>query len=164
MTTVTIKLRRADIACAVGLIAFSLATGYVTTTWIPPILPGDPGAAFFPRIAICVIFVFSVLLMAQHMLRARKAGDAPAGKTVRVEIGQFGATVLYSGLLVVGTGVIGFEVSAFAFLFVLLGLRTGRWGWAAITSAVSTVAMYLIFVLVLTVRLPLALLPAYISF
>ena len=63
MNKVSLNLKTVDIVVGILFIILSLVAWYITTTWIPPILPGDPGAAFFPRIAIAIILFFSVLLI-----------------------------------------------------------------------------------------------------
>ncbi len=163
------NIRIADIVGAVLTLIVCVSAWLITTTWIPPILPGDPGAAFFPRIAIGIMAVFAILLLIQHIAKAKKRAsdleDAPAveAQSVSIDLFQFCIALLFSGAVVAGIHVIGFEGAAFAFLFILLGWRTGRWVWALITALIATGLMYLVFVTVLKVRLPLVFLPKYLT-
>lgn len=161
-------VRIADIVGAILLIALCVFAYYISTTWIPPVLPGDPGAAFFSRIAIGVIFVFSVILLIQRLTAIRRAAaatDSTANddNTVTIDVAKFLWALLFSGAVVAGIGFFGFEPAAFTFLFILLGWRTGRWLWAFVTSVISVGLMYLLFVPLLTVRLPLLFLPEYLN-
>lgn len=161
-------VRVADLVGAILLLGLCVFTYFVTATWIPPVLPGDPGAAFFPRIAIGIVFVFSVILLIQRIKEIRRlppAKDLPVDneKVVSIDVKQFLLAFLFSGAVVAGIGYFGFEPAAFVFLFVLLGWRTGRWLWAFVTSVVAVGVMYLLFVPLLTVRLPLMFLPEYLD-
>ena len=158
--------RIADIVAAVLLLVISFVTYYTTTTWIPPVLSGDPGAAFFPRISIAVICFFAVVLLFQNIsiLRPRGESERAAESGVTSEgLRQFFMTFVFSGLLIAGIAFVGFEPAAFVFLFGILGWRTKRWLWAFVTSAIAIPIMYFVFVIVLNVRLPLLFLPPYLD-
>jgi len=164
------NMRAGGIVGAVLTLIVCAIAWYITTTWIPPILPGDPGAAFFPRIAMGIMIVFAILLLIEHYSKAKKkAADdsdtAQAAKVESVNIDLFQLLVAlgFSGAVVAGIHYVGFEAATFAFLFILLGWRTGRWIWALITSLIGTGLMYLVFVTVLKVRLPVAFLPKYLT-
>lgn len=163
-----VDIRVADIVGAVLLLGITVFAYYTTTTWIPPVLPGDPGAAFFPRIALGVIFLFSLILLFQRAFAMRKALQESSPQTaddniISIDVLQFIVAALFSGAVVAGMEYIGFEPAAFTFLFILLGWRTGRWMWSFITSIIAVAIMYFVFVAVLTVRLPLLFLPKYFS-
>lgn len=163
------SLRAADIIGAILLIVFSVFAYYRTTIWIPPILPGDPGAAFFPRMSLGVVFFFSMILLVQRVAALRKAKsdreviNAIDNGKISIDVTQFFVALLFSGLLVGSMAFIGYELAAFGFLFALLGWRTRRWLWALITSVIAVAIMYFVFVVVLTVRLPLLFLPKYLN-
>lgn len=166
MKNIIVSLRTGNLVGAILTLIFTVFAAYVTTTWIPPVLPGDPGAAFFPRIALAIMFVFGVILLLQSLRgsRAESLSDEVEEPGVSLEVSGLTLTILYSSLLVIGIWLASFEISAFAFLAYMLGLRTGRWPWAIATSIVAVLAMYALFVLVLQVRLPLLFLPWYIQF
>lgn len=165
MKKITVDLIRSDLVISVLLLAFSATAIYATTTWLPPVLPGDPGAAFFPRTALGIMFIFSLFLLIRSI---RFSGTEPADgkerKTVTIDVGGLSATIAYSALLVIGIAVASFEISAFAFLTYMLGIRTRRWTWAVVVAVISMLVMYVCFVVLLKVRLPLLFLPDYIGF
>ncbi len=158
--------RIADIVVAILLLGISFVAYYITTTWIPPVLSGDPGAAFFPRISLAVICFFAVVLLFQNISisgsQSRSESSVDGGVT-NSGFRQFFLTFLFSGLLIAGIAFVGFEPAAFAFLFGILGWRTKRWLWAFVTSAIAIPIMYFVFVIVLNVRLPLLFLPPYLD-
>lgn len=166
MKNIQVSLRSGNLVGAILTLAFTVFAAYETTTWIPPVLPGDPGAAFFPRIALAIMFVFGVILLIQSVRgsKAEQISDDVAPPKVTIELSGFVLTLFYSALLVAGIWFASFEISAFAFLTYMLGIRTGRWPWSVITSIIAIAAMYVLFVLVLQVRLPLLFLPSYINF
>lgn len=153
-------MRRADIIVGVLILIGAAAAAFATTTWLPPVLPGDPGAAFFPRIALTVMFVFAVIMLTQSFRGGKSASDV----TVTIELRSILTTALYTSLLVIGLELASFEIACFTFLAYMLWIRTGRWRWAIVTSLISTISLYALFVLALQVRLPLLFLPDYISF
>ena len=163
MGNMTVDLKRADFIAALLLLAFGLAGTYVTTTWLLPNLPGDPGAAFFPRIAIFIIIVFSLILLIQTYI-TRKISTKRSPETITIDLFKLFITVLTSGLLVAGIDYIGFEIASFLFLFLMLYYRTNRVFWSFFTGAVTIIALYFIFVIILKVRLPLLFFPNYIGF
>lgn len=168
MNNLLISLRKADIVSGVVLLAFCAAAYYLTLSWLPPVMPGDPGAAFFPRISLIVIAIFSALLLFKSVT-ARGAAendsveDKLAGSTF-LNLSGFAMTVLYGGITVIAMAVIAFEIPAFLFLFAMLGMRTKRWVWSLVTALATVAIMYVVFVLMLKVRLPLLFLPQYVSF
>lgn len=172
MKKVSLNLNAVDIVVGILFIFLSATAFYITTTWIPPILPGDPGAAFFPRIAIGVILIFSIVLIFQRMISGRQSPETTVEKSeavadkadkIEVEPKPFFVALAFSAVLVFLIDIIKFELAGFAFLFTLLGMRTKRWIWATIVSVIAVLIMYFVFVVVLKVRLPLLFLSPYLS-
>jgi hypothetical protein len=158
--------RIADIVVAILLLGISSVAYYITTTWIPPVMPGDPGATFFPRISLAIICFFAIVLLFQKNSTSRSQGGSEHsvdGGVTYAGPRQFFLTFVFSGLLIAGIAFVGFEPAAFAFLFGILGWRTKRWLWAFVTSAIAILIMYFVFVIVLNVRLPLLFLPPYLN-
>lgn len=165
MKNISFDLIKSDLVIALLLLAFSAIAAFTTTTWLPPVLPGDPGAAFFPRTALGIMFVFSLLLLFRSIRVSRtEPAEGEERKTVTIDVGGLFTTIAYSALLVAGIAVASFEISAFAFLTYMLGIRTGRWAWSAVVAVISVLVMYVCFVALLKVRLPLLFLPDYIGF
>lgn len=162
MNNLKADVRIADVIGSCLLLSLCGFAYYLTTTWIPPVLPGDPGAAFFPRISLAILFLFSIILLIQRYRAWRRNSVADDEDTiVSINLTQFLLAFSFSGALVAGINYVGFEPATFLFLFILLGWRTGRWMWSFIVSVLSVGFMYLLFVAVLTVRLPLLFLPKY---
>jgi hypothetical protein len=166
MKETQINPRAGDIAGAVVFIAISIGAFVITLSFLPPVLSGDPGAAFFPRLIVGVILLFSLILLIQRLRKRpmrREEGTSPPAD-IGIDLSAFGVTVGSVLALIAAMAYIGFEPAAFAFLFVLLGWRTGRWIWAAITSVIAVAILYLAFVALLKVQLPMLVLPKYIYF
>ena len=157
------SLRNIDIIVAfIFAGAFSGAIIY-SLTFPPPVLPGDPGAAFFPRLISITALIFCVVLIIQRFWRTSTEKEQKTEK-VHVQFSQFFLIVLFVAGLIIAMHFIGSEIAFFAFLTILLGMRTQRWLWSAITSVVSTVIVYIVFVALLNVHLPVLFLPKYINF
>lgn len=158
---IQISPRTGDIAGALIFIAAGVVAYCVSLDFLPPVLPGDPGAAFFPQLIVGVMLVFSAILVIQR-LRRRKQDDIENSATVGVDVSSFIVTVVSVLGLILVMDYVGFEPAAVGFLFILLGWRTGRWVWALATSVIAMLLMYAIFVALLKVQLPMLFLPKYI--
>ena len=167
MNHLDVSQRSGDIAGALIFMGLSVGAYLVTLDFLPPVLPGDPGAAFFPRLILGVIFLFGLILLIRRLRGRHPRGGDPGGSTntgAVIDLVSFGVTTLSVLALIVGMATVGFEPAAFGFLFILLGWRTGRWIWAGITSVIAVALMYLTFVVLLKVHLPMLFLPKYIYF
>jgi hypothetical protein len=115
-----------------------------------------------------VIFLFSLILLYQRLRRARPSEEYGAvdedTAAVEIDLSAFAVTVGSVLALVLAMAFIGFEPAAFGFLFLLLGWRTGRWVWAGVTSVLAVALLYVAFVALLKVQLPMLLLPKYLYF
>lgn len=160
---IQINPRTGDITGALLFIAAGIVAFVISLDFQPPVLPGDPGAAFFPRLIVSVMLLFGIILVVQR-LRAREPDNGDATASVAIDLSSFSVTVASVLGLILVMDYVGFEVAAVAFLFILLGWRTGRWVWALITSVVAMLIMYVTFVALLKVQLPMLFLPKYIYF
>lgn len=154
----------ADLGAAIVLLLFCAWAYYVTTTFDPPVLRGFPGAAFFPQLILLVLLLLALLLLGRSVMARSampRAGDGAGAGEYHFEIGPFLLIVGAVFLLIAGIRMVGFEIATVLFLTVLLGLRSGRWLQALLVGLVSTGVMYLLFVQLLRVHLPLMLLPRY---
>lgn len=163
MKNIEITNRYIDIIYAVLFTGLFAGAFLVSLSFEPPVLSGDPGAAFFPQLISVASLLFSLTLLFQSVLRAGSTDGAARGKT-KLDLPHFLISFFLVAGLILAMVSIGSEFSFFAFLFILLGLRTGRWLWAALVAAVSTIIIYGVFVVILNVRLPLLFLPKYITF
>lgn len=164
MKNIQISQRTGDNAGALLFIGVSVGAYLVSLDFLPPVLPGDPGAAFFPQLIVAVIFLFSLILLIQR-LRIRPTRDETADSMsfgANIDLSSFGVSVGSVLALIAVMAYVGFEPAALGFLFILLGWRTGRWTWAFITSVIAVTLMYLTFVAFLKVHLPMLILPKYI--
>ncbi len=163
MPTLRVDLRIGDIIGALLFLALAVFGVWRTMTWLPPVMPGDPGAAFFPRFALGVIAIFAAMLLARR-LASRRASQGAAGEdTVSIDLAAVAVAAGAGVLLTLALEMIGTEVAVFVYLLVMLGWRTGRWTTSAIAALVSALVVWFVFVIVLKVHLPLAVLPRYIA-
>lgn len=175
MEPLTVDRIRADIAAAIVLIVFCLAALYIAAGFDPPILRGYPGAAFFPRLILSVLLIFTVTLLVRGW-RAERRRPPPSGGAEGPSQAPGSAMEertfpfdLYPLLLAIAAAfaflavmvVAGLEVAGTLFLTVALGIRGGRWFLAAAAAVVSVAVIYAVFVLALKVHLPLLFLPRY---
>lgn len=142
---------------------FAGAYGY-TLTLPSPVLPGDPGAGFFPRLISAASVIFCVMLIVKRVLQVRMSNKDQQPDSIEVRPGPFFIIAGSVAGLILAMHYIGSEISFFAFLFILLGLRTRRWLWSFIVSLLSSAVIYVVFVALLNVHLPVLFLPQYINF
>lgn len=157
---IQISPRMGDIVGAAIFIAVAIAAYLISRDFLPPVLPGDPGAAFFPRLIVSVMLLFSIILIVQRV--RRRHAETDKASVIGVDVASFSVTVFSVLGLIVVMAYVGFEPAAVGFLFILLGWRTGRWLWALVVSVVAMLLMYLTFVALLKVQLPMLFLPKYI--
>jgi len=146
---------------------FALLALYVTVSFDPPVLPGFPGAAFFPRLVLVALLLFGAML-ALRAWRGRRRRLASAGNG-RVDVDDLvdfrpWPVVLGCGAAfgaIAAMQVAGFEIAGTLFIGAALAIRTRRWLLSALVGALSAVVMYAVFVLALQVHLPLLFLPRY---
>lgn len=156
---------RADLVLAfLSLIGFAFL--YRETFNFPPSpVRGQPGAALFPRAILILLFVTTALLAVSAVIdgiRSRKV--AAEVETFDFDWLNFGWTILIVGLFTGLLATIGFEATSFLLLSVLLRVAYGMWPKAIVMAAISTVLLYVIFVLGLGVGMPLAFLPTFVNF
>jgi len=123
---------------------------------------GYAGSALFPQIALGLLLLCSGKLLVEQLLQRRRAGPLDIAEgTPAIDFDLVGlvpvivVTIAYALLL----ERIGFEFCTFALMLILLGRRM-RPVHAAWVSALSMLAVYAVFALLLQVDLPLLFLPA----
>ncbi len=161
MKTIEVDNRYVDIFFAVLFIGLFAGAFVVSLAFEPPVLSGDPGAAFFPQLICTVSLFFSVILLFQRIFRAGRSSSK--GRT-SIDLPPFLASFFLVAGLIFAMVRIGSEISFFSFLFILMGWRTGKWFWAFMVAIVSTIVLYGVFVILLNVHLPLLFLPKYVNF
>lgn len=158
------NLKHMDIVFAlIFIVVFAGAFG-TALTFPTPVLPGDPGAGFFPKLISIASLIFCVLLLTKRFLQIKKPDQNQQPVLIDAGLGPFFIIAGSVTCLIVGMRYLGSELSFFLFLFVLLGLRTKRWVWSLVISLISTAVIYVVFVALLNVHLPVLFLPKYINF
>ncbi|HIM72988.1 MAG TPA: hypothetical protein EYM43_08555 [Alphaproteobacteria bacterium] len=143
---------------------------YETFNMMKPILPGYPGDAFFPRLAVGYTLIIAALILLRGILLPRfaVAPGEPSHVSVHwLEFLSVAALVLvYAQLL----PPVGFELTTLGFMLILLVPRFAV-QHGLVQSVVKAVALtiptiiilYGVFALLLGIHLPLLFLPRYIQ-
>lgn len=158
---------RADLVLALVALA-GIAFLYGQTYAFPPSpVRGQPGSALFPRAILIMLAVVTVLigLGAIRDALARRRMTAAGREAGEIEfdwrpfLGTVAAVVTFCVLL----DLIGFEPTALLLMGTLLYRAYGSWTKAVVGAVVSTLVLYVVFVLGLGVTMPLAVLPTFIN-
>lgn len=163
---------RIGLAAMTGLILLGLVVLFRETFHMsPPLLPGYPGDAFFPRAVLVPTIVFaSIILFRIIVVRAGPDELGYPEPTIVVEWIAWASVFALCLAFAWALDRVGFEISAFILLMALLVPRlavTMRGApvrvvvWSAVLSLGSVGVIYMTFVVLLKVPLPLRILPAY---
>lgn len=152
---------KAETATYVALLGGLAYLYWLTFFFGKSIVRGYPGAAFFPRLIL--YFTLAATLAALVVSLFGGFGERKA-KRFEFEGRDFVLTIATIAGFIVALPVLGFEITSFALLLVLLGLRLNGWLTAVVAALATTAVFYVLFVLMLQVSLPLRFLPAYVSF
>jgi hypothetical protein len=161
---------RPTVLITTGLIFLGFAFLYYETyNMMKPILPGYPGDAFFPRLAVGYTLIIAALIILRGILLPRFAaapGEATHISVNWLEFLSVAALVLiYAQLL----PPVGFELTTFVLMLILLVPRFAV-QHGLLQSVIKSVALtiptvlilYGVFALILGIHLPLLFLPRYI--
>jgi putative tricarboxylic transport membrane protein len=148
------NLRRVDIGIGLFFIAFGLF-GVSQSLQLPLSQRGGiPGAGLFPLVLSIALIVLGVLLIVTR-LRGGTEGDEHLAWPTRTEAGRVGAAMLAVGASIVLLPVVGYFVSSALLVGALLfGIERRRSWQAGVTTLVLPAVFFLIFVVLLRVRLP----------
>jgi len=169
LRTLHIRKKRSVIA-TVAVILAGIAYLFVQTYEMsPPLLPGYPGDAFFPRLILGFSALFSAVVIAMRFMprmAAQVEGDEDRFDFDPVETAITVLLVLSYMLLM---GPLGFEIATTGFMFLLLWPRilmppVKGAAVAAVGSIVTMFLIYAAFVIGLRVSMPVSYLPAYWNF
>lgn len=169
LRALNIRKKRAVIATAAVILAgigFLFAQTYEMS---PPLLPGYPGDAFFPRLVLGFSALFGAVVMAMRLMpgmAAQVEGDDDRFSFDPIETAVTTLLVLAYMLLM---GPLGFEIATTVFMFLLLWPRmmmspAKGLAVAAVGSVVTMLVIYAAFVIGLKVSMPVSYLPAYWNF
>ena len=143
---------------------------YETFNMMKPILPGYPGDAFFPRLAVGYTLIIAALILLRGILLPRLAAAPGEPSHLSVHLLEFlsvaALVLLYAELL----PPVGFELTTLGFMLILLVPRFAV-QQGLVQSVVKAVALtiptiiilYGVFALLLGIHLPLLFLPRYIQ-
>ena len=143
---------------------------YETFNMMKPILPGYPGDAFFPRLAVGYTLIIAALILLRGILLPRFAAAPGESSHVSVHWLEFlsvaALVLVYAELL----PPVGFELTTLGFMLILLVPRFAV-QHGLVHSVVKAVALtiptiiilYGVFALLLGIHLPLLFLPRYIQ-
>ena len=143
---------------------------YETFNMMKPILPGYPGDAFFPRLAVGYTLIIAALILLRGILLPRFAVAPGEPSHVSVHWLEFlsvaALVLIYAELL----PPVGFELTTLGFMLILLVPRFAV-QHGLVHSVVKAVALtiptililYGVFALLLGIHLPLLFLPRYIQ-
>jgi len=171
MTSLRVTAPRADIGAGLIIALFAAWAFYVTLGFDPPALKGFPGAAFFPRLILAVLFPLGAALCVRGLIRSFKTArePAPADSEGQPATGRVYEFDLVPFLLSLG-GVLamlalmqaaGLEIAVALYLGILLWVGSRRLVWSVVMALVGTAVIYLVFVHILGVHMPLLFLPRY---
>ena len=163
--------KKAALLTATSLILLGLIALFVDTfNMSRSILPGYPGDAFFPRLVLGFTVIFALVILARGFLLPQEAAavgdEAPTFDVHWLELASvFVLTVIYVMIL----EPIGFEVATTLLMLCLIGPRLMMPPLKALVigaaAGVGTMLfLYICFVPLLGVFLPLKFLPRYLSF
>jgi hypothetical protein len=172
MPMLSLHRRTAELVTALVLLAL-VAFLMLEAAELPPSpVRGYPGAAFFPMLALGGTGLFILAWIAVAILRrpaeaaaSRPGGEEPAdAPRFAFELRDYLVTIAATLAFVYGMNLVGFEISAFAVLAVLLWTRMANPAVAVATAALTMLVLYGTFVLLLNVSMPLLVLPRYVQF
>jgi len=145
-------MRRADQITGIVMLVFSLTVAY--TSWqMPQRVEFGPGMGFLPFWLAVIMTVLSVLLLVDASLRKVAAGGNPFPAP---------RALLNVVLVIAGLGVfvavldtVGFAVSTTLYIVYLLAVvQKEPWVKSAIVSVLSTGGLFVVFQVLLEVKLP----------
>jgi putative tricarboxylic transport membrane protein len=117
-----------------------------------------PGPGLIPFLSALGLFFVSIYMLVDYAFKNKAENEIPRGDQPKPE---FGKIILVLGSLLAYAFLVeplGYVVTTSLTLFLLFKRMGGRWGFAAIASAVTTVVTYLVFIY-LGVLLPEGILP-----
>ena len=153
--------------------AFAAWVYSLTGDFPQPLLPDYPGSAMFPRFAVVLMGLLSVVGIGWEVLRLVRApsegGEARAAAVDDEEpmtlatLRGVALSALALAAFVVALEYLGMEIAIFAFCGAMTYVATRRPAMALLSGLCSVAAVYIIFVQGLSVFMPLTFLPRHIT-
>ena len=166
---IELNRRTAEAVTALALLALVILLFIHSFSLPPSPMRGYPGAAFMPRLILIYSAIFLLLWLARlviwHKPTDSDAGlDPEADPAFDFEYRDYLITIVAVLAFVFGLEHIGFEITCFTVFAALLYPRLSSLALVLLVSLLSTLFLYVTFVLLLNVTMPLAFLPNYITF
>lgn len=164
-----IHKKRAVIATVVVILAGITYLFAQTYEMSPPLLPGYPGDAFFPRLVLGFSALFGAAVIAMRLMPNMATQVEKDDERFEFDPVETALTTLLVLAYMLLMGVLGFEIATVGFMLLLLWPRmlmppVKAAAVAAITSVVTMLVIYAAFVIGLKVSMPVSYLPAYWNF
>ncbi len=156
---------------ALGVVAATAIVLYWNTySFMPSKLPGYPGDAFFPRIILIFMLACSIAASAEIVVPDfHKNRHDETRQSIEIDVAAVGIIAVAVIVYAIALPYVGFEISTFVFVLVLLtpaltGSRMFALAKAAGIALAAVIVLYFCFVIFLDVDFPLLFLPRYIQF
>jgi hypothetical protein len=137
---------------------FSIAAYSVTAGFPSPLIPGYPGSAMFPRLVLITMGVICLWGIATMLLTGRGATGA---RSIEIPMQSFLLIMGMLGAFAVMLTLAGMEVAILVMIGVTIWIRTRNLIISAVSGISAIAIVYLVFVQLLSVPLPLLFLPRY---
>lgn len=124
---------------------------------------GYPGAAFFPRLILYFSIAATIAALVAAISTGIRSKTKSSSARFEFKVREFTLNVLAISAFIVLLPVLGFEITSFGLMLILLAVRFDGWAQALAGSLLTTLVFYLLFVLMLGVPLPLRFFPSYVS-
>lgn len=156
-----------EFATVLAVVAAGAWLYWNTYTFFPSLLPGYPGDAFFPRLALVFLFIVAGIFLLRRIVgffRTRNGGKTEIAETIDFPFLHFALMIALVWAYILALPGIGFEISTVVFMTVLMaprlkGGRARRWLVAAAIALATMLFLYAAFIIALNVNLPLKILP-----
>lgn len=160
MYSITLTRRQADLILFTVFLVFALGAYQFTASFPSPLLPGYPGSAMFPRLVLVTMGVIAAFGVLRGI---RASGErAPRGR-VTIPVTPIVASIAFLCVFAALLTLLGMEVAVFAAIAGALFYRTRKALFSLSFGLGAVIVVYLLFVQVLSVHLPLLLLPRYLA-
>lgn len=154
--------QRADIVLAVLVLACTIYLYGYTYSFLPPLLPGTPGPAIFPRMTLLIVAA-SAIGVGISALRSKAAPSDTQDDVGRLHLLRLAFIAVLGAAYGAFLNSLGFELATFAALAALLYVSTSRLGVSVVMALGGTLCFYVLFVLLLRVQAPTLFFPQYLS-
>ena len=155
---IVLKQRLASAGLYGVFLLLAIAAFSVTAGFPSPLLAGYPGSAMFPRIVLIAMGLVCVWGLTSVLLTPRGA----IGKDIiEIPLTGFVAVMAMLAAFTFLLSFAGMEIAVLVTIGVTIWIRTRDMAIAATSAIGATIVVYVVFVQLLSVHLPLQFLPRY---